>query len=276
MAARMPTPQHSCPIALTLARDDGCATPRKGSAMNRYRRNPDDPEVSLFSPSSVLNRLAAGAGAGEATSQGAAPQTAPNGARAEPIWRTPLDVLRDFQNGPRIPRPNLAESFIPVVGPAWEAAGDLQDGNYAGAAFNAAAAGLDALPIGPAVKGINAARKGITILKDGSVSANAAAKMMRARGFAKTGQEIHHSQALQGASRTAQDWRNHFAFLKVLPKDVHRRVHGSWGGKPQFDPVRRLWYGTTDWQKAIPAAMAGYAADSWENLTHPFATEPRR
>ena len=32
----------------------------------------------------------------------------------------------------------MAQSFIPVVGPAWEAAGDLQDGDYGGAAFNTA------------------------------------------------------------------------------------------------------------------------------------------
>lgn len=44
------------------------------------------------------------------------------------------DALHDFQSGPKIQRPNLAESFIPVVGPAWEAAADLQDGNYGGAA----------------------------------------------------------------------------------------------------------------------------------------------
>jgi len=34
------------------------------------------------------------------------------------------DALKDFQNGPKIQRPNLVESFIPVVGPAWEAAAD--------------------------------------------------------------------------------------------------------------------------------------------------------
>jgi hypothetical protein len=43
-------------------------------------------------------------------------------------------------------------------------------------------------------------------------------------------------------------------------------------GKPEFDPIRKIWYGTTDWQKAIPTGMAGYAADAWENLTHPFGS----
>ncbi len=48
-------------------------------------------------------------------------------------FRSPLDMaqdaLHDFQSGPKLQRPNLAESFIPVVGPAWEATADLQDGN---------------------------------------------------------------------------------------------------------------------------------------------------
>jgi hypothetical protein len=188
--------------------------------------------------------------------------------------RSPLDMaqdaLHDFQSGPKIPRPNLAESFIPIVGPAWEAAGDLQDGNYGGAAFNAAMAVGDALPLGAVFKGAKAAEKGIGILKKGSVSAGAAAKQIRKAGLAGTGEEIHHSIPLNGASRSAQDWRNHYAFLKTLPQETHRRLTGSWNGKPQFDPIRRLWYGTTDWQKSVPAAIGSYAADAWENLTHPF------
>lgn len=209
-------------------------------------------------------RLPQGAGATTAHSQ-----PAPGG------FLSPLDMARnalhDFQSRPKIPRPNLAESFIPVIGPAWEAAGDLQDGNYGGAAFNAAMAVGDALPLGAIFKGAKAAEKGIGILKKGSVSANAAAKQIRKAGLAGTGEEIHHTIPLNGTSRTAQDWRNHYAFLKTLPQETHRRLTGSWNGKPQFDPIRRMWYGTTDWQKSVPAALGSYAADAWENLTHPFA-----
>jgi hypothetical protein len=167
-------------------------------------------------------------------------------------------------------RPNLAESFIPVVGPAWEAAADLQDGNYGGAAFNGVMAVADALPIGVAAKGIKAASKGIGILKEGSVTADAARKMLKARGVVRPGEEVHHTIALDGLGRNVEDWRNHFAFLKPLPKDIHRRLTGSWMGKPEFDPIRKIWYGTTDWQKAVPAGVAAYGADAWENLTHPF------
>jgi hypothetical protein len=152
--------------------------------------------------------------------------------------------------------------------------GDLQDQNYASAAFNGAMAVADALPFVVAAKGVRMATKGVGILKKGSVTANAAGKQLRRLGVATTGEEIHHAIPLNGASRTAQDWRNHYAFLKVLPKDVHRRLTGSWNGKPMYDPIRRIWYGTTDWMKAVPTGLAGYAADAVENLAHPFSDPP--
>lgn len=108
-------------------------------------------------------------------------------------FRSPVDMaqdaLRDFQTGPKIQRPNLAQSFIPIVGPAWEAAGDLQDGHYGAAAFNTAMAIGDALPVGAIVKGARAASKDIGILKKGSVSAGAAAKQIRKAGLAGKGEE---------------------------------------------------------------------------------------
>lgn len=188
-------------------------------------------------------------------------------------FRSPLDLaqgaLEDFQNGPKIQRPSTAQSFIPVVGPAWEAAADLQDRNYGGAAFNAAMAVGDALPAGAVVKGGRAALKGIGVLKKGSVTSGAAIKKIRKAGLAGKGEEVHHTVALNGKGRSEQDWRNHYALLKTLPKETHRRLHGGWNGKPQFDPVRRVWYGTTDWQKSVPAALGSYAADAWENLSPP-------
>ncbi|OXE37335.1 MAG: hypothetical protein CGW95_02130 [Phenylobacterium zucineum] len=176
------------------------------------------------------------------------------------------DALEDFQKGPKIPRPNLAESFIPVVGPAWEAAGDLQDGNYGGAAFNAAMAVGDVLPIGAVAKGVKAARKGLKVLDMGSMSAKKAARAMRKAGLVKPGEEVHHSVHLNGSSRMAPDWRNSYPLLKPLRKDIHRRIHSSWKGAPQFNPALRLWHGTTDWQKTVPVAIGAYTTDAWENL----------
>ncbi len=172
--------------------------------------------------------------------------------------------LASFQNGPPIPRPNLAMSLVPVVGPAWDAAVDLQEGDYAGAALNSAFAVADFLPVGVAVRGVRSARAGVGVLKSGSVTGNASAKIMRSRGVAGPGDEIHHSIALKGKSRTAQDPRNHFALLKVLPKADHRRLTGSWEGQPRYDPLRRIWYGTTDWQKVVPTTVVVKGADATE------------
>jgi hypothetical protein len=128
----------------------------------------------------------------------------------------------------------------------------------------------DVRPVGVAVKGARAASRGIGVLKKGSVSANASAKQMKARGMVPPKHEVHHTIPLNGKSRTAQDPRNHYALLKVMPQAQHRRLTGSWQGKPRYDPVRRVWYGTTDWQKAVPTGIAARAADTWENLSQPF------
>jgi hypothetical protein len=191
-------------------------------------------------------------------------------------FRSPFDVaqdaLEDFQNGPKIQRPNLAQSFIPVVGPAWEAAADLQDGNYGGAALNAAMAVGDALPAGAVVKGLKAASKGIGVLKKGSVTSGAAIKKIRKAGLAGKGEEVHHTVPLNGKGRSEQDWRNHYLFLKTLPQETHRRLHGSWKGKPQFNDIQRLWFGTTDWQKSVPTAIGSYASDAVENVARQFGS----
>lgn len=166
------------------------------------------------------------------------------------------------------------------MGPAWEAVADVQDGNYGGAAFNGAMAVADLLPLGVAAKGVNAARRGVTMLKKGSVTADAARKQLRARGVVKPGHEVHHTIPLNGAGRNVQDPRNHFMFLKPLPKEQHRRLTGSWDGKPRYDPVRRAWYGTTDWMKAAPTAAVANGMDAVENFHRrsvgPRAAPPRR
>ena len=172
---------------------------------------------------------------------------------------------RILEKLPRVPRPNTLESFIPLAGPAWEAAWDLQEGDVGGGALNAGLALADALPVGAIGKGLEAARLGIGVLKKGSVTAGASARMIRKAGLSGPGMEIHHSIPLDGVGRSTQDWRNHYAFLKVLPKEVHRRLHGAWAGKPRYDPVRRIWYGATDWQKSVPTAAASMTADGVEN-----------
>lgn len=88
---------------------------------------------------------------------------------------------RILEEIPRIREPNALESLIPVVGPAWDAASDLQEGDLGGAAFNTAMAIADLTPLGPASKGAKAARLGIGIVKKGSVTAGASARKNRER-----------------------------------------------------------------------------------------------
>jgi hypothetical protein len=174
--------------------------------------------------------------------------------------------------------PSVAQSFIPIVGPAWQAIADAHDGDYPAAGFNALMAVADALPAGVALKGLSAARKGVGVWKKGSLTAEAARKAYRRRGMAKpVEEEVHHTVPLDGIPRNVQNWRNHYAFLKALPKEQHRRLTGSFGVNTKYDPVHRVWYGTADWMKAVPTGAAGYTADSIENLMRPppVATQRR-
>lgn len=184
------------------------------------------------------------------------------------------NVLKEFQNGARIQRPNAVQSLIPVIGPAWDAAADLQERDYGGALFNGAMAAAELLPVGVAVRGARMASKGIGALKHGSVTADAARKQMRARGVVPDGYEIHHTRPIHGLSRNAQDERNHYMWLKPLPIEQHRRLRGRWNGKPRYGPVGRAWHGTNDWQKAGPTAFGAYMADFEENAVRRSRQKP--
>jgi hypothetical protein len=187
--------------------------------------------------------------------------------------RSPFDAaqgaLRDFQNGPKIPRPNVAESFIPVVGPAWQAAGDLQDRNYAGAAANAALAGSDLFVAGAVAKDV--ARGGMYALKAAESDAanpyawKAVRKWMGDKGFLDSGQHGHHWLIPQNKwGKNVPDWiKNHPLNIKPMPDAVtHWRIDHRVGGLPRFNPAQRYWFGTPDWLKVATGAAAGHAVDA--------------
>ena len=173
---------------------------------------------------------------------------------------------------PEIKRPDLAQSFIPVVGPAWEAAADFKDGDYPAASFNAAVAVTDAFGAGVAARGLKAAGRGITALKGGSLTDNAARKGYRAAGMVGKGEETSHLFGFSGIDRKAPNWRNHYMFLKPLPKETHRRLTGRWGDLPPFGPFRHVWHRTNDWMKVAPPAGTGRALDVVDNLNRPRPT----
>lgn len=183
-----------------------------------------------------------------------------------------------------------AGRYLPVVGPAYETYEDLRDGNYAGAAFNAAMLAADLSPAAPVlrmlrvVNGINKMRRGAFLARAGTQT-NRIRTIENARREAKgiVGEyEVHHTLPMAGwgpipaAGRKAEGLiRNHPAFLKPLDKEAHRRLTGRFTRPdgtvmPQFDPVMRAWHGTNALQKAMAASTAANVADQWENVARPF------
>lgn len=90
-----------------------------------------------------------------------------------------------------------------------------------------------------------------------------------ARGMVGKGEEVSHLFGFRGIDRKAPNWRNHYMFLKALPKETHRRLTGSYGGLNRFGPVQRFWHGTNDWVKVAPPATTARGADVVDNLNRP-------
>ena len=94
---------------------------------------------------------------------------------------------------------------------------------------------------------------------------NVSRRVKNAQGMAKN-TELHHWFFQQNGriGRHVPDAvKNHPWNLKPLPRDIHQRIHGNHPTLPQFDPIRRWWYGTPGWAKqAEGATAAGAAADA--------------
>jgi len=174
--------------------------------------------------------------------------------------------------------PGFAESMIPVWGSGREALADWHDGDYAGAAGNALLAASDLIPGATLAKvGVKAAARGAKlgwkapvkkVLKeagrgvvklDGSMTWNAVRKDLKDAGVKPFGWHGHHAIIPQnGWGRRIPDAiKNQPINIKVLSPSNHTRIHGPYKGKPQFDPVRRVWYGTPDWAKGAAVSAGG-------------------
>ena len=177
----------------------------------------------------------------------------------------------------KISRPGTAASLIPVIGPAWEAAADIQDGDYGSAAFNGAMAVADALPGGQLLKlrhltkVLKAANKGKPL---SSLNANQMRDVYAKAGKIMPGQELHHTVPLKKwewlpkAERTTPGVvRNNPALLKVMEQEPHRRLTGSWNGKPQFNLPQKIWHGSNALEKSVVGAAAGKVVDAGEAAT---------
>jgi hypothetical protein len=173
-------------------------------------------------------------------------------------------MLRDFQNSPDIPRPNLLQQQIPVVGSAWQAVGDLQDRNYVSAAINAGSALAEATPVGAAVRGARVLKLGGELLNVAPKATEIVYKMKKA-GLVAPGMDVHHAIRLMGKPRNLPDVRNHPLLLKPLPKQIHQRIHHRSGDLARFNPAERVWHGTTAGMKTVPLGLLGYTVSSVEN-----------
>ena len=173
-----------------------------------------------------------------------------------------------------VPPDPAAGRVMPLIGPLMEAYDDFRGGKPLQGLGQTALAVGDGLLMSTGAGAALAFGRG-TAKNVGVRTAEAVRKQLRRRGVAGPGQEIHHSVSLNGISRTAQNWRNHPAFMKVLPKADHRRLTGRWGDLPKFGPVERLWVGTPAWMKNVPAGLGARVADGVADLKAHFAPEPK-
>jgi hypothetical protein len=191
------------------------------------------------------------------------PAVPDNGGRPPSPLQGVSDAFSNFQKGPAIPRPNLAESFIPVVGPGWEAVADLQQGNYPGFALNTALAASDLFLAGSIAKGI--AKGGIYVADKATTSAAPYAwhivrKDLQEKGFIKAGDEGHHWFIPQNQwGKNIPDWIKNQAWnIKSLDRVTHARLRNRIGDLPKFGPLDRLRYGTPTWAKVGAGSAVGH------------------
>jgi hypothetical protein len=163
-------------------------------------------------------------------------------------------TLNDKQHGQDYwsSHPGIGESLIPVWGSTREAIADLRDGDYIGAAGNAALAVTDVVPAGTFVK---IAGKGIikgAIKAGGSHTWNATRKWMTNKGLREIGLEGHHAIIPQGGwgKHVPDVIKNQPYNITFLPKETHRRIHTRFKGEPRFDFADRVTNGAPPWGRA--------------------------
>jgi hypothetical protein len=149
--------------------------------------------------------------------------------------------------------PGFAESLFPVWGSAREAWADHKDGHDALAVVNGALA-LSDLSLGSEIaKG--AAKGGLKFA--GSNTWNATRKWMGKNGFLDAGQHGHHWLIPQnGWGKDIPDIvKNQPWNIKGMPSpEIHGRIHGAYGGKPQFNLLQQLHFGMPTWAKTATVA----------------------
>jgi hypothetical protein len=179
-----------------------------------------------------------------------------------------LHTLGAFQKAPPMPQPNLLQSMIPVVGPAWEFAADVQRKRYGHAVLDAAVGALD-LPVAKAaVRGGKLVLANKAFYRPGTLADEAfdwdkkVRPWMVENGHLQADQQGHHWGIRQnGPGKNIPKWiKNQTWNIKAMDPVTHGRVHHRVGDLPRFGHVERYVHGTPDWWKAAHASAAGHGA----------------
>jgi len=163
----------------------------------------------------------------------------------------------------RVEHPGLLPSLVPFAGSAQEAVADYQDGDYLGAAGNAALAASDALLLGTVVK--TAGKAGYKI---GGKALSPTWKNVRGRmatrGHIGKGQHGHHAIIPNGrwGKKVPEVIRNSPLNITIA-KDIstHKRLHGRdlKLGLPKFTLWERVQHGTPTW---VPHALGHHVIEA--------------
>ena len=212
----------------------------------------------------------------------------PNPRAALPDDELTLQELIQRARQARLPNPE-GWADLPFVGPAWEAAYDLQEGDYTGAALNAGLLAAEFTPAAPLRRVAKIARAITRHPRAAPLLAKDATQRARIRRFVDnegthTGRdyEIHHTIPFEKlgpfpeASRRVEGlWRNHPGNLKIMDKATHRRMTGEYRDPhtntvlDQFNAAQRAWHGTNALQKTTALAAGATFADLGENRSPP-------
>jgi hypothetical protein len=154
--------------------------------------------------------------------------------------------------------------LFPVVGPGMDLYNDVRHGR-GGAALGDFGLGLvDVLGLkgvgGLAKLAESGALEG-ALTRPTQFTAREVRDQFAGAGAIRPGQELHHSRELRGFPRDEPNWKNNPLLMKPLDQATHRRIHSRWAGEKRYDPIRRIWIGTQDWMKAIPAWLAAHGLD---------------
>lgn len=162
---------------------------------------------------------------------------------------------------------------LPVTGPIIDAYEAAKRGDILAALGDGVSAVADVALIDTGV-GVAGAVSRRTAWNTGKMTGNAVRAQMKRRGVTPAGHDLHHTFELNGIPRKAENWRNHPAFMKVLPHPDHMRLHGPYLGLPEYDDLQKLWVGTPRWMKTVAIGLGPRLVQGVESLSKALPASP--